>query len=206
MELDEFHILYPAFCAIDHGYSIACGDLRVGGRPIGLAVTSGGEQGNTGEYRYDLVCLLIQRIDAKTFDIRRRFGDQIPEMVLGDQIEHEPMFVDLDVLLLSNRLQQCALDLFPSHVLVMQDAELGMTAFPAQLVVAFIVLVKTGAPVDDLLYTFRPFSHDDLDGARIAEAVTRYQRILDMFVKTVVFEIRYAGDPTLRVFGIRLIN
>src|SRR5579863_9087741 len=38
VELDEFHILYPAFSPVDHGYSISGGNGGVGRCPVSLTV------------------------------------------------------------------------------------------------------------------------------------------------------------------------
>ncbi len=51
-----------------------------------------------------------------------------------------------------------------------------------------------------------PFFDHDLHRTGVAKSVTRDQGILDMFVETIVFEIRDAGNTALCVFGIGFID
>ncbi len=51
-----------------------------------------------------------------------------------------------------------------------------------------------------------PFLYDDLYRVGIAESVARYQRILDMFFITIVFEVGHSGDSALCVFGVGLVD
>src|SRR6201999_3722451 len=134
-----------------------------------LAVAAGGQQGYTGEDGDDLAGMLVEGVDAIAFAVGRGFGDEETEVGLRDQIEDEPMFADLDILLFTHRLQQGTFDLFSGHVLVMEDAEFGVTAFAAQLEISFRIPVEAGPPFDDLADTFGSFLYDDLDGVRAAE-------------------------------------
>src|ERR1700677_2751203 len=104
MELDELHILYPAFSPVDHGHSVAGRDRGICRCPVSLAIPARRQQGDFGEYGHDLVGMLIESVNAITLDIGCRFGDQEAQMVLGDQIEDKPMLNDLYILLFADGL------------------------------------------------------------------------------------------------------
>jgi hypothetical protein len=139
-------------------------------------------------------------------NIGRGFADEKAQVMLGDQVEHEPMLDDLYIFLLAYRIQQGAFYLLTGDILMMKDTELGMTAFLAQLEIPFGILVKPGAPFDDLPDAFGTFLYNDLHRTRITKPVARDQRILDMLVIAVVLQVGHAGDAALRIFGIRLID
>src|ERR1700744_695364 len=89
---------------------------------------------------------------------------------------------------------------------MMQDPELGMTAFFSEFEIAFGVLVEAGAPFDDLIYTFGAFLDHDLHCTGVAQAISRDQGVMDMFLVTIVFEVRNAGDAALCIFGIGFVS
>src|SRR4051812_34059557 len=105
--------------------------------------------------------MLIQRINTITFYIWCRLRDEITQVMLCDQVQDKPVLDDLYIGLLPYRIQQCPLDLLSCNIFVMQYPEFRMTAFLSQLELTAGVLIKTGAPVDDLLDPLRSFLYDD---------------------------------------------
>jgi hypothetical protein len=180
MELDELHVLYPPFGPVGHGHAVTGGDRGVGGRAVSLAVAAGRQQGDLGKDLYNLVGVLIEGIYPIAFDIGRRLGDQVAQVVLGDQIEDEPVLDDLYILLFPDGVEQGPFDLLSGDILVMQDAEFGVTALPSQFKIPFGILVEAGTPFDDLLDPLRPFRlrrslrYEDCKGRRRRSACPGY--------------------------------
>src|SRR5882724_12590 len=188
MELDELHIFDPSL------------------GPVGLSITPCRKQGNTGEHSLDPVGMLVQRIHPITFHIRGRFGDQVAEVVLRDEVEDEPMLDDLYILLDAYCRQQGAFYFFARYVLMVQDAEFGMPSLLTQLEIPVRVLVEAGAPADHFLDPFGTFLYDDLHRPRIAKAIASNKGVPDMLLIAVMLKIRYACDAALRIFRIGLIH
>ena len=54
VELDELHVLYRSFGAVDHGYAVAGGYQRVGGGEIHGPASAGGHECHLGQEGVDL--------------------------------------------------------------------------------------------------------------------------------------------------------
>src|SRR5258708_35241033 len=149
--------------------------------------------------------MLVKNIDTITFDVGRRFGYQVAEMMLGDQVNDKPVFGDLYIFLFAYCLQQGPFYFFAGDLFMMKDPKGGMSAFFAQFEIPIRLLDEPCAPVDDILDPLRAFFHDNLHRMGITETVSGDQRILYMTFITILFEVRYPGDSALCVFRIGLI-
>ena len=72
----------------------------------------------------DLMGVKIECIYAVTFNIRRGLSYQPPEVVLGNDIDYETMFYDLDIFLPAHRFEQRAFNFLPRYILVMKNSKL----------------------------------------------------------------------------------
>src|SRR5579859_1660976 len=206
MELDKLHVLDAPFGTINHGYTVTCSYLRIGGCPVSLSITAGREQGSMRKDCNDPVSLQVQGIYPIAFYVGCRFGDEVTQVMLGDQVDDKPMLDDLDILLLAYRVQQCPFYLFSRDIFMVQDAEFGMAAFLPQLEIPFRVLIKAGPPIDNILYAFRPFLDDYFHRMRVTEPVSGDQGVLNMLIIAVILQVRNPCYSALGILGIGLIG
>ena len=113
---------------------------------------------------------------------------------------------NIDVGMLPDSLDQCALYGVASVVGMMEDAEFGMSSFAMQVVFAIIILVKIYAPFHKLTNLFGGFGDDKFHGLRVGEPVARYHRVVDMFLEIIKFEVGYRRNAALSKVGVRFLK
>ena len=91
MELDEFHVRYPAACPVGHGDTVTRGGVRVGGIEVDLAGAAGGDQRVRGADRDDLAGKVVQDIGSVAALVSRA------ELFAGNQVDGDMVFENGDV-------------------------------------------------------------------------------------------------------------
>ena len=126
-------------------------------------------------------------------------------MVLGDDIDDKAMMDEFNIRLTVHGFQQGSFHFFPGYILMMQDPELRVPPFFSTLIIPVFFLIKLRSPVNNFLYSFRPFLHHNFHHFFIADTVTGYQRVFNMFGITVILHIIHHRNTALRIFGICFI-
>ena len=100
-------------------------------------------------------------------DIGCATGDLGTQMVLGDDLYGEVVFLDGDVGIAPYSLHQTALNLGTSIVGMVQDAELRVSALTVQVEVSIGLTVEVHAPVHQFSDLLRGISHHLLHGLTV---------------------------------------
>ena len=124
--------------------------------------------------------------------------------MLGDDVDGKIMLVYFNVVQGLCFFIEGALDFPTRNVFVMEDSIFWMSAFFAQIVLTFLVFIKSGAPVDDLLDTKGSFFHHHFYYFVIAEAIAGIEGIGYVFVVIIDVFVPNSCYPTLGVAGIAL--
>ena len=119
-------------------------------------------------------------------------------MVLSDNIYYKTMLDDLNIFQTGDFLQKGSFHFAAGNILVVQDPEFRVAAFPSPFKVSFFILVETSTPVDYLLDSLRSLFNDNLHRFRITESVACDEGVFNMFLETVILKIRYARNAALR--------
>lgn len=196
MELDELHVLHCALGAVDHRDAVAGGDEGVGRGGVDGATAAGGHQCRLGQERVD-TSVGRQHVGAIAGDVGRAAGDNLAQMVLGDDLDGKVVFKDVDVGTGADSLDEALLYLISRVVGMVENAELRVTALAVEVKVAVLLLVKIHAPLDELPDLSRGLGDNLADGLGVAQIVAGNHRVLDMLVKVVDLEIGDRGDTTL---------
>jgi hypothetical protein len=204
MELDEFEVGNGRAGPVGHGHAVAGGDVGIGGVEIDLAAAAGGQKHQAGGEGFHLAGLLVKDISAQAPD--GAGIEQLAHFLGGDQINGDVVFKNLDVGLGGDGGEQGPLDFAAGHVLGVEDAALGMAAFPPQIQLAFAVDFALGELHPDF-HQFgnarRPFLDDDADDVFVAQPGPGGQRITHMDFRGVLFA-HDGGDAALGVIGVGL--
>ena len=190
VELYEFHVCHGTLGTINHGDAVACGNDGVGGGHIYCSAAAGTHHGAFGEIGVNFF-LRIQHIGSIALDVGRAAGDTNAQVVLGDDFHGEVVLLDLDVGARPDGLHQSALYLCSGVVGMVQDAELGVSALTVQVEGTIVLAVEVDAPLHQLLYLFGSHAHHLLYGLAVADVVAGNERVGDMLVEIVKFQISH---------------
>lgn len=91
-------------------------------------------------------------------------------------------------------------------VLVVQDAELRVSAFLVQVECSVFLLVEVHTPVDELLDLCGRVAHHLLHGGAVADPVARYHGVFDVLLEIVHGQVGYRGDASLCKIGVGLFH
>src|SRR5690606_8845863 len=97
MKLNKLHVLNTPLGSIHHCYTITSGNNRIGSTAIYLAGATCGQQRYLGEDSIYLIGLHIQGINSVAFYVWSRFGNQLAQMMLGDDIYYKVFFVKMNI-------------------------------------------------------------------------------------------------------------
>ena len=206
MELDKLHVFDDTFGAIDHGYTVSGCNLGVGGGGIDGTCSAGCHEGDTTQIGVDLLGLGVEDIRSVTLDIGCTASDTHTKVVLGDDLDGKMVLQHLDLRVGTHGCHQSALDLRTGVIGMMQDTELGVSAFAVEVKRTVVFLIEVNTPLDEFLDTSRCVAYDLFYCCRVTEPVTRHHRIVDMFVEVIDQEIRYGCDTSLCFGGVGLLE
>ena len=111
VELYEFHALYRTFGTVNHGDSVACRDIRVGGCGVNGSCSSGGNQSHFRQEGVDLLGVWIENIRTVALNVRSAAGHFYAQMMLRDDFYGKMVFQNRDIRFVAYCLHQAALDL-----------------------------------------------------------------------------------------------
>ena len=206
MELHELHVLHGAFGAVDHGFAVAGGDDGVGGGLVDGSASSGAHECDFGEVGVYLLRVGVEHVGAVAVDVGCAPGDACAEVVLGNDLYGEVVFLDFDVGAGSDGCHEPALDFSSCVVGVVEYAELGVPAFAVEVEVAVGVLVEVHAPGHELAYLLGGVFHYLLHGLSVADVVAGHHGVFDVFLEVVYFEVGDGGHAALCEAGVGLVE
>jgi len=141
VELDEFHVRYPAAGSPSHGDAVAGGSVRIGRVEVDLAGAARRQNRMIGGEGEDFVVGDIEHVGAET----AFFG--LANLWAGDQVYRNVMFEDRDAGVSPELLGQRSLDGGAGSVGGVDDASVAVAAFASQ------VIANGGAGVAGERYT-----------------------------------------------------
>ena len=102
----------------------------------------------------------VEDVCPETGDVRGAFFDQFAQMVLGQDIDGEMVFVDVDVVVPFDPFHQGPFDFVSGEVLVVEDAVFAVSSLAVQIVAARSVLIEFRTPLNELFDDGRGILHD----------------------------------------------
>ena len=97
VELDEFHILYGSFGAVDHRYAVACRYRRVGCGGVYLSYSAGGHYRHFRQESVYFVCGKVEYVCAVAGYVGRAPCDNLPQMVLCYYLNGKMVLENVDI-------------------------------------------------------------------------------------------------------------
>ena len=148
VELHKLHILDRTFGTIDHGDTVTGSYLRVGRRRIDSTRSTGSHEGDSAEIGVYFLRLGVEDVGAVALDVGCPTRHTYTEVVLRDDLYCKMVLQYLNMGVLPNGFHQSALDLKTGIIGMVQDTELGVTAFAVQVKLSVFFLIEVNAPVD----------------------------------------------------------
>ena len=185
VELDELHILHRTLGTIDHRNAVTGRNLGVGRCRIDSACSTGCHERDTAQVGVYLLRLGVEDIRTVALDIGGATGYPYAQMMLRDDLYGEMILQHFDIGVIAHRSHQTALDLKSRVVRMVQNSELRVSAFPMQVKRAILFLVEVNTPMHQFFDSLRGVLNHLFHCGRVTQPVTRYHRIVDMFLKIV---------------------
>ena len=198
MELHKLHILDAAACAVHHSHAVAGGGDGVGGGFIDVAQSAGGQNGGLGKVGVDGLGVAVEDVGTIALYVGGVFGHTHAEVVLGDEVDGVLVFLEGDVGVVVHGVEQAAFYLGTGVVLMVEDAELRVSALAVQVVVR-AVLVELHAPLYQLFHSFGGLGDGHTHHRLVADAVAGHKGVGDVFLVSVGV-VHHGGDTALGVF------
>ena len=200
MELHKLQVLQHSAGTVNHGNAVTGGDDGCSGGAVHIAHAACGKQRYLGEVGVYAVGLGVEGIHSIAFYVGCVLGDSLAQVVLGDDVDGELVFLHLDVGVVVDGLQQSSFYLLAGVVFVVKDAELRVTTFAMQVEAAAALF---HVEVDTILYqlgdAFRCLADGHLHNLAVAYPVTGNESVLYVLVEAVVI-VHDGGDSTLGIF------
>ncbi|MCY1286104.1 hypothetical protein D9M68_372120 [compost metagenome] len=201
MELVEFQVADPAAGAPGHGDAVAAGAVRVAGVEVDLRRAAAGQHGEARAEGVDLVGGAVQHVGAQA-----ALAGQA-QLGLGDQVDGDALFEQLDVRSLPGLLQQGVEDRRAGGVGRVDDAPVAVAAFAGQVVFEAAVLGRGllfpgegHALVDQPLDGFAAVLDGEAHGVLAAQAGAGVEGVLDVRLDGVGI-VQHGGDAALGPVG-----
>ena len=202
VELDEFHVLHRSFGTINHSNAVACGNERIGGGLVHRAHAASRHERHARKESVHLARFLVEHIGTIALDARCAARHDLAQMVLGENLDGKVVVEDVDVLVGAHCLNERGLYLMPRVVGMVQDAELRVSAFAMQVELAFLVLVKFHAPLDEFPNLCRALCHHLLHSLGVAQPVACHHGVVNVFLEVVHLKISHCCHTALSQVGI----
>ena len=129
VELHELHVLDQSLSAIDHRDAVARGYIGIGGSGIDSTRAARCHKGDAAEVGVDLARLGVEDLGSVALDIGCAAGDTHAEVMLGDDLYGKVILLDIDIWVGAYGFHKSALNLSTSVIGVVEDTELGVSAF-----------------------------------------------------------------------------
>ena len=128
MELHELHVREGGSRAIRHGHAVAARDVGVARIEVGLARAARGEEGDRRGVGVDFAGRRFEDVGAK-----RAVGAIVTGPGGRDQVDRAVVLEEGDPRMGADAGEEGAFDLPAGRVLVVEDAALGVAAFPGEV-------------------------------------------------------------------------
>ena len=197
MELHKLHIGHRAFGAIDHSDTVARSNDGIRRRHIDGTATARTHDGDFRQVSIDFLGNRIEHVGSITLDIRRTARHTDTQMMLRDNLYGKMVLFHLDIGIVANGLHQPALNLSTSIVGVVQNAELRMAALTVKVELTVVLTVEIDAPLHHFLNLRGGIAYHLFDGSTVADEITGYHRVFDVFVEIVQLKISHTGHTAL---------
>ncbi len=202
MELHEFHVLHLSLCTVYHCNTVAGGDVRIGSGGIYGASTASSHNSHFRQVSIDLAGLWVQDISAIALNVGSAACDSDSKMVLCDYLNGKVVFEDFYIRIVSYGLHQSPLDFSPRIVGMVQDAELGMSAFLVQIIGAVLLLVKMDTPLHQFLDSGRCITYNLFYSGRVADIVACHHCVVNMLFEIIDQQVSNRSYTALRLRGV----
>ena len=136
MELDKFHVRYPATGAPGHRYSVAARGVRVRGVAVDLTGASGGKDGVRSCNRHHSSARTVEHVNPVA---ARAFPPT--ETLRGDQVDRQMILEHGNIRVGSNALLERCLDGVAGRICRVDDTSVTVTAFLGQVHARWMRLV-----------------------------------------------------------------
>ena len=93
VELHKLQVGQHAACTVHHGHTVAGGDNGCGGGGVYIPHAAGGQECDLGQISVNLIGTAVKGIDTIAFDAGCVLGHPLAQMVLGDDVDGELMFL-----------------------------------------------------------------------------------------------------------------
>ena len=126
--------------------------------------------------------------------------------MLREDLDGEMILENGDVRMILDGLNQTILNLGAGVVLMMKDAEFGVSAFTMQIVIAVGIFIEMDAPADQFLDLRRRIANHLFNSGAVTQVVARNHGVLNVFVKVIHLEIGHRSNATLCEERVRLFQ
>lgn len=205
MELYELHVLHRTLGAVDHGDAVAGGHKGICGGLVDGTHASGGHHGDLRQKGVDLTAG-GKHIGPVAGDVGSAAGDYLAQMVLGDDLYGEMVFVYVDGGIGLNRLDEAFLDLEAGVVGMMEDAELRVSPLAVEVEGAVILAVEVHAPLYQLTDLLGSSGDHLPHRLGVGKEVAGNHRVVDMLVEVVDQEVGHRRHTPLCQRRVRLFE
>ena len=203
VELNEFHVLYGSFGAVDHGYTVAGSNQWIGSVSVYGFATSCCHDGHFGEEGIHFSGIFVQYISAVAFDTRSVAGYNDAQVVLGNDFYREEIceYGDIGMLFYGFVLYFRACIVF-----VVQDAELRMSAFFMQVEFPVVFFVKVYPPFDEFIDLLRSVAHHLFHSFAVAYPVSGNHGVFNVLIEIIYRQVGDGSDSALCKISICLLQ
>ncbi len=122
------------------------------------------------------------------------------QALAGDEVHAHVVFEHPDVGVGQDLLRQDALHFGAGHVMGVNDAAVGMAAFPAQVIAVVLAQIEMGSHVDQLPDARRTLADHQFDDIRMGQAFAGGEGVLNVVFKAVI-RPQDRGDAALGHLG-----
>ena len=119
------------------------------------------------------------------------------QVVLSDNLHGEMIFLDGDIRTMAHCLHQSALYLGSSVILMVEDAELRVTALTMEVKLTVLIPVEVDTPFHEFTYLLRRIPHHLLHSLGIRDIVAGNHRVLDVLVEIIELQVCHRSHSTL---------
>ena len=206
VELHKLHVLHGGLGAVGHGNAVAGGNLGIGGGGVDGSCAAGGHQRDARKVGVNLIVAGINHVGSIALNVGRAARHFDSKVVLGDDFHGKVVLQHLYPRVAAHGVHEAALYLEARVVLMVEDAELRVTALTVQVERSVALLVEVDAPLHQVADCGGRVSHHMLNGLGVGKPVAGHHGVMDMLLKVVHLDVGHRGDAALRLGGVGLVK
>ena len=197
MELHKLHVCHCSLGSIHHCLTVACCYHGVGGCLIYCSATACTHHCHLTQIGIHLLSFGIKHVCSIAVDIGSASCHSRSQVVLGDYLYGEMVFLHRDVGTLAHCLHQSTLYLGTCIVLMVKDAELRVTTLAMEVELTVLLPVEVDTPLHKFTYLLGRIPHHLLHGLAVGDIVAGNHRVLDVLVEIVELQVCHRSHSTL---------